>query len=613
MKTLSSLLLLSALLLPTTTEARVSARDAKASGEANKQETMQRHIDNAKNAVSNVIDVPLITHKVGEAGLQFSVPKDWNKSKPHKNGTFSYDAIRGNRSLSTLFIPSSLDRENLEYTSMYFEKRELASPAMEPRETWYFIWASEASDSMNPGTLLTSEDVTISGHAAKIETYTTGSDSKQYVVILVHIPVEIRGEYLLYLVASNYSYKQYEPIFAEILASVKFVEETSNSSSSVSSIASDSDESFTDIPRSHPYQSAIAWGKANSILKGYPDGSFGPEKTIARAELLKIIVEAMGVDTASYTDATGFADVDESAWYAPYVRYAKAVGIIQGYEDNTFRPGNSVNAAEAMKMIYKTLQVDTDDTGGEWYERFFTHARNRSVLFSNDVEPGKNITRKDVMWIVWKLRTMNSDATQSSSSAAAVDEQKDKNWAYYQGLYDELHGYFESVQEDLSAAEEGYLDVFANYGFDAESSRVQPYMQTLVRATEMKNQLQKDRDWLQQKAAEAKNSGVSQADKQKAIALNEKYYAFSVEFYQFITLMELHDTAAFERDYFMEEQYYTIQNKAPADVAVANLNLELEALQKKAESALLKVIATPSWPNYLLDIEKRLRVYLDQL
>lgn len=161
---------------------------------------------------------------------------------------------------------------------------------------------------------------------------------------------------------------------------------------------------FSDIGKGHPYSSAIEWAKQSGILQGYPDGSFKPDNTVNRAEFLKIVLVAKGSDTGA-SGTSGFHDVNDNAWYAPYVRYAKASGIVQGYPDGSFKPEQAVNFAEALKMAYNALGVSTAELDGEWYERFLRHAQKNNVLYSSNPNVGEGMSRKDVVWIVWKVMT----------------------------------------------------------------------------------------------------------------------------------------------------------------------------------------------------------------
>jgi hypothetical protein len=182
---------------------------------------------------------------------------------------------------------------------------------------------------------------------------------------------------------------------------------TVSSSSWVSSSAATASSSiiapFTDVGADHPYAPAIDWAKKQGILQGYPDGTFRPDKTVNRAQFLKIVLAARNVDAASAVTPTGFKDVDEQAWYAPFVRYAKQQGIIQGYQDGTFKPEQTVNFAEALKMAYVALAISTPDVGPQWYSRYLNDAQSRKILFSNAVDLTSGMSRKDVVWIVRKL------------------------------------------------------------------------------------------------------------------------------------------------------------------------------------------------------------------
>jgi len=199
-----------------------------------------------------------------------------------------------------------------------------------------------------------------------------------------------------------YSYKQYpHPRLEEYNALEKEAREENRGL--WGSCNSDS-AAFSDVPSSHPYAQAIQWGKESGVLSGYPDGTFGPDRTVNRAEFLKIVLGAKGSDVDSASDPTGFRDVDENAWYMPYVRYGKQQGIVQGYPDGSFKPEQPVNFAEALKMAYVALEIPGDaSASGAWYEPYLSHAKGNGVLFSNNVNVSAGMSRKDVVWIVWKL------------------------------------------------------------------------------------------------------------------------------------------------------------------------------------------------------------------
>lgn len=85
---------------------------------------------------------------------------------------------------------------------------------------------------------------------------------------------------------------------------------------------------------------------------GYANRTFRPSRVINRAEFLKIVLRSHFDSPVSDDDAAAcFPDVGQWDWFSKYVCYAKKHGIIDGYPDGTFGPGNSVNYAEALKIL----------------------------------------------------------------------------------------------------------------------------------------------------------------------------------------------------------------------------------------------------------------------
>ncbi|OGJ42491.1 hypothetical protein A3B60_01215 [Candidatus Peregrinibacteria bacterium RIFCSPLOWO2_01_FULL_39_12] len=109
---------------------------------------------------------------------------------------------------------------------------------------------------------------------------------------------------------------------------------------------------FTDLGEAHKNYEAITYLQENGILNGYDDGSFKPDNTINRAEFLKIILDGSKIKL-SISPPTPFKDADNTAWYAKYLKKAYAENWINGYTDNTFRPEQAINKVEALKIIAK--------------------------------------------------------------------------------------------------------------------------------------------------------------------------------------------------------------------------------------------------------------------
>src|SRR6056300_1745956 len=93
---------------------------------------------------------------------------------------------------------------------------------------------------------------------------------------------------------------------------------------------------FSDVSESNSYYDAVMYLKSKAIVQGYEDGSFGVDKEIARAEMAKIISLTAGYDLSNLELC--FVDIREKDWFKDFVCSLKINNLVQGYEDNTFRP-----------------------------------------------------------------------------------------------------------------------------------------------------------------------------------------------------------------------------------------------------------------------------------
>jgi hypothetical protein len=110
------------------------------------------------------------------------------------------------------------------------------------------------------------------------------------------------------------------------------------------------------------YREAIEELVRAGVVNGNDDGTFAPERSVNRAEMLALLYRATG-RTPDATAGNCFPDV--SGWYESYVCDAAANRFVQGYPDGKFRPGSSVNRAEALKMIIGMFTIDAKTYGVE--------------------------------------------------------------------------------------------------------------------------------------------------------------------------------------------------------------------------------------------------------
>lgn len=108
---------------------------------------------------------------------------------------------------------------------------------------------------------------------------------------------------------------------------------------------------YTDVASTHWAQEAIEQVTKMSLMEGYADGSFKAEQAITRAEIAVILSRW---SSNSLSSGESFPDV-KGHWAQTAIEQLKATGIISGYADGTFRPEQTLKRAEVVVMINRLL------------------------------------------------------------------------------------------------------------------------------------------------------------------------------------------------------------------------------------------------------------------
>jgi len=115
------------------------------------------------------------------------------------------------------------------------------------------------------------------------------------------------------------------------------------------------------------------------VVKGYPDGSYKPGNIVTRAEMAVIVISALGLQDYA-VGKSSFSDMAGYDWAQGYVAYAESLGIIAGYPDGTFKPGKTVSYDEAATMLVAALGYNADSLVGTWPANFVTKAKTLGIL-----------------------------------------------------------------------------------------------------------------------------------------------------------------------------------------------------------------------------------------
>ncbi|MFH5779911.1 S-layer homology domain-containing protein [Heyndrickxia oleronia] len=116
--------------------------------------------------------------------------------------------------------------------------------------------------------------------------------------------------------------------------------------SAVAPIAS-SAAGFSDVTKPE-YKTAIDALAEAGILNGYENGTFKPENKVTRGEVAKVITLIRHLEDGTKTP---FKDVKDGYWSTPYINSLYAAKLINGYENGTFKPEGNITRAEFAKLV----------------------------------------------------------------------------------------------------------------------------------------------------------------------------------------------------------------------------------------------------------------------
>ena len=113
---------------------------------------------------------------------------------------------------------------------------------------------------------------------------------------------------------------------------------------------------FSDVPSGSYYETAAAWAAANGIVSGYGDGRFAPGQAVTREELAAILYRYAQYKGYDLSALTGFSDQAAaiSSFARPAMSWAKASGLMDGNDTGALAPKGAATRAQ-MAMILTRL------------------------------------------------------------------------------------------------------------------------------------------------------------------------------------------------------------------------------------------------------------------
>jgi hypothetical protein len=152
---------------------------------------------------------------------------------------------------------------------------------------------------------------------------------------------------------------------------------------------------FSDVKDTEYYSEPVNVLSGLGVIAGFPDGTFKPGDNVTRAQMATMITAALGIPVKG-SGATGFSDVPASHWASGYIAYAVSVGFVAGYPDGTFKPENPVSYNEALTMIVAALGYTAEALPGTWPGAFINKARGLGILDTCKTTGNAAAPRQDI-------------------------------------------------------------------------------------------------------------------------------------------------------------------------------------------------------------------------
>ncbi|MBR5391108.1 MAG: S-layer homology domain-containing protein [Clostridia bacterium] len=111
--------------------------------------------------------------------------------------------------------------------------------------------------------------------------------------------------------------------------------------------------------------------------------------------------------------AEPFTDVDENLWYAPFVEKMAVAGLVNGYEDNSFKPQNTITRGEVAMILYRMAgapEIEAKETFADvpatlWCAKAVTWCADNGIVLGADGKfmPSANVTRQDLAVMIGRM------------------------------------------------------------------------------------------------------------------------------------------------------------------------------------------------------------------
>lgn len=117
------------------------------------------------------------------------------------------------------------------------------------------------------------------------------------------------------------------------------------------------DELFSDVSSGAWFYDYVITAYELGLMEGYPGGTFGPDDSLTRAQMVQTLANLVGVDLTQYEGQNGgFTDVDPDAWFAAPIAWASELRLVNGRGDGTFDPDEPISRQHLCSIMARYLR-----------------------------------------------------------------------------------------------------------------------------------------------------------------------------------------------------------------------------------------------------------------
>ncbi len=153
---------------------------------------------------------------------------------------------------------------------------------------------------------------------------------------------------------------------------------------------------FVDVDEDDWFYEDVRFVSENKLMNGTANSMFAPNEFITRAMLVTVIWRMEGsLDVGDDPGVVPFADVQTGAYYEDAVAWAQANGIVKGYSDTEFGPGDNLTREQIAAIIYRYADYKGIMPLGSW--AIGLEYEDTDQISQYAVEPVMYCTMKEIM------------------------------------------------------------------------------------------------------------------------------------------------------------------------------------------------------------------------